>query len=87
MLKGISRQIVEITDTGSPYFERAWLVVRPDCAEPGGEILQQEGRRMLRHAAPHTGLRMARQRRAAATALTAFLTGGGGVLLGFLLFR
>lgn len=29
MIKGVNRQIIEVMDTGNPYFERALLVVRP----------------------------------------------------------
>ena len=32
MIKGIHRQMIEVTHTGSPYFERAFLVVRGDMA-------------------------------------------------------
>ena len=85
MVKGNSHQVVEIADTGSPYFERAWLVVRRDCTEKSSELLQAEGQRVLRHAAPHTGLRLARRRRLWETAITLFLAGGGGMLLGWLL--
>ncbi len=30
MIKGVNRQIIEVTQTGSDYFERAWLVVKPE---------------------------------------------------------
>ena len=30
MIKGIHRQMIEVTHTGSPYFERAFLVVEVD---------------------------------------------------------
>ena len=29
MLKGINKQVIEVTDTGSKYFERALLIVNP----------------------------------------------------------
>ena len=29
MIKGINRQVIEVTETGNAYFERALLVVRP----------------------------------------------------------
>ncbi|MBQ8752106.1 MAG: hypothetical protein IJZ13_03275 [Clostridia bacterium] len=85
MVKGISHQVVELTVTGSPYFERAWLVVRADCIEKSSELLSLEGQRVLRHAAPHTGLRLARRRRVLETAASAFVAAGGGMLLGWLL--
>ncbi len=30
MIKGVNRRMIEVTHTGSPYFERAFLVVSPD---------------------------------------------------------
>ena len=40
MIKGINRQMIEVTHTGSPYFERAFLVVRAECSQPSDETLQ-----------------------------------------------
>ena len=86
MIRGIRRQIVEIADTENPFFERAWLVVRPGCTDRE-DSLQTEGKRLLRHASPYTGLRLARRRRRLLALLTAALSGGGDVLLGWLLTR
>ena len=56
MIKGISRQIIELVDNQNPYFERAWLLVRVESAEKPPEQLKEAGERLLRHAKPHTGL-------------------------------
>lgn len=32
MVKGINRQVLEIQETGSPYFERAFFFVKPEFA-------------------------------------------------------
>ncbi|MBR2338864.1 MAG: hypothetical protein IKA63_05310 [Clostridia bacterium] len=61
MTKGISRQIVEITDTGSPYFERVLLVVRAGCADHPSPQLEQEAHRLLRAENGYSGLRRARK--------------------------
>ena len=63
MIKGISRQIVEVTGTGSPYFERAFLVVRPACADASEELLHDEAHRVLQSQDGYTGLKNARRRR------------------------
>lgn len=77
MLKGTSRQMVEICGTDDPYFERAFLVVRPECADLPPERLDSEAGRFLRRQTPYTGIRRARVRgwweRAACLAL------GGGL--------
>ncbi|MBP3435201.1 MAG: hypothetical protein J6K62_02590 [Clostridia bacterium] len=63
MIKGVSRQIVEVTGTGSPYFERAFLVVRPACADEDEELLHDEAQRVLQSQEGYTGLRRARRQR------------------------
>ena len=48
MIKGINRQIIEDTETGSIYYERALLVVRPEYASAQRALLEREARRMLK---------------------------------------
>ena len=62
MLKGVHHQIIEIRQTEDPYFERALLFVRADCAETSEDTLGANGRCFLKKAQPHTGLRRARFR-------------------------
>lgn len=63
MIKGISRQIVEITNTGNPYFERAWLVVKPSFTDQPEDSLQVEAERALSSHNGYSGLRRARRMR------------------------
>ena len=59
MIKGVHRQMIEVTHTGSPYFERAFLVVR------GGEM-PEEGKlhtlaqKVVEQAGTYAGLRRQR---------------------------
>lgn len=62
MIKGISRQIVEVTDTTNPYFERAFLVVRTQCADMSQTHISQEAHRLLQSQKAYSGLRRARRR-------------------------
>lgn len=81
MLKGVSRQIVEITQTENPYFERVFLVVRPNCREVPSAQLDKAAHRFLQQQTPHSGLKRARQKQAWQR-LGFLLTGGGvGALL------
>ena len=49
MIKGINRQIIEISDTGSPYFEKALLVLQGDL-DANQETLRREAQDILRRA-------------------------------------
>ena len=40
MIKGVNRQMIEVTHTGSPYFERAFFVVRDGSSQPSEELLR-----------------------------------------------
>lgn len=85
MTKGINRQMIEITDTGNTYFERALLVVRPTCSDCEDDLLRAEARRMLKAAGGYGGLRMYRRRRQWQRVLVGAASGLAGVLLGLLL--
>ncbi len=50
MIKGVSKQIIELSDTGSVYYEKAWLVVKPQYASAQESLLLEEARRLLRKA-------------------------------------
>ena len=61
MIKGTSRQIVEVTDTANPYFERVFFVVREQCREASPTLLDHEAHRMVNTATGYTGLKRARR--------------------------
>ena len=47
MIKGINRQIIEVNDTGNPYYEKAFLVVKPEYKETQEEIFLKHAKKML----------------------------------------
>lgn len=47
MIKGISHQIIEVTDTQNRYYERALLILRPEYASVSREILEKEAKKLL----------------------------------------
>lgn len=85
MLKGISRQTVEISDAEDPYFERIFLVVRADCTDLPPGRLDEEARRLLRRCTPYSGMRRARRWQRARRWLAAALGAAAGVLVTLLL--
>ena len=83
MTKGVNHQIIEISHTDDPYFERALLFVKSTYAQESVDVLAKEGQRFIAQAEAYSGLKQTR-------AMTWFvrcvcLLGGaiGGVLLGY----
>ena len=85
MIKGVNRQIIEVMDTGNPYFERALLVVRPGYTDTEPTRLREEAQRMLRKAGGYAGLKRQRRRRYLKAALYGVAAGCVGALAGALL--
>lgn len=48
MIRGVSRQIIEVQETGSPYYESAYLVVKPEFASAERAVLEREAKKVLR---------------------------------------
>lgn len=80
MIKGINRAIIEVTETGNIYYERALLVLRPEYTDVQRGLLEKEAKKMLtsmtapsaikkRHALLYWTIRLG-----AAALLGAFLT-------------
>ena len=48
MIKGINHQVIEIADTDNRYYERAFLVLRPEYASISREILEKEAKKLIK---------------------------------------
>lgn len=82
MLKGINRQIIEVTHTNSPYFERALLFVRPSCGETDADELDRQARRLVVMARTYPFLKRGRRKAVMIRIAVVILSGIGGLLLG-----
>ncbi len=47
MIKGINHQVIEVTQTDNIYYERAFLVLRPQYADTEQSALEKEAKKML----------------------------------------
>lgn len=47
MVKGVNRRIIEVSSTGSEYFEKAILYIRPNCSEISDKLIAEEARCFL----------------------------------------
>lgn len=57
MLRGINRQVLEITETNNMYYEKALLVVRPEYNNAQNSVLEREAKLMLRRMYPPSGIK------------------------------
>lgn len=80
MIKGVHRQMIEVTHTGSPYFERAFLVVRGTDVPTDEEKLHRLAQKVVEQADSYAGLRRERRNRALRQGVFALLWGGGGAV-------
>ncbi len=48
LIRGVNRHIIEVTDTGNAYYERALLVIKPEYASAERDLLEREARKVLR---------------------------------------
>ncbi len=47
MIKGINHKVIEVTDTDSIYYEKAYLLVRPEYEEVEESVLRKEAKKLL----------------------------------------
>lgn len=73
--------MVEVTTAESPYFERAFFIVRPNAAEQSEDTLQHEAGRVMRTQNGYSGLRRARRQRLWGQVALLLLGGGLGMVL------
>ena len=83
MIIGVNRQMIEILDTGNPYFERAFLVVQADIADVSTDTLQRQAKDLLKQADGCSHLRRARYKTIVSRILLAVVSAllGAGVTI------
>lgn len=57
MLRGVNRQVLEITETNNMYYEKALLVVRPEYAGAQRLVLEREAETMLKRMKPPSAIK------------------------------
>lgn len=84
MIKGVNRQMIEVTHTGSPYFERAFLVVRGDIVADEKK-LHGLAQKVVEQASSYSGLRRGRWLRLLRQGGYALLWSGCGAAVSWLI--
>lgn len=48
MVKGINHHVIELTETGNKYYEKALLIVKPEYSNSNKSFLENEARKILK---------------------------------------
>lgn len=59
MIRGVSRQIIEVQETGNVYYEKAYLIVNPEFAGAERELLEREARKVIKSMGAPSGMKKA----------------------------
>ena len=81
MVKGVNRQVLEIRDPGSPYFERAFYFVKPEYAFTGEQTLRRAAEETLTGTDRLPRTRRRRIREIALRVLGAAAAAAGGAIV------
>ena len=82
MIKGINRNVIEVTKTDNIYYERAILILRPEFTGEEKRILEKEARKMLRNMNAPSVIRSKRQSLRKILYITGWVTVGVLLTLG-----
>ena len=80
MIRGVQRQVIEISHTDNAYFERALLVVRSTCAADH-QTLRQQAHRYLEQTGTSSFLRRGRVMYFLHRILSLLISAGLGALI------
>jgi len=90
MIKGVNRQVVEINNTGSEYFERILLIIHPAYIDEKEDRIKSEADRIVKSylisSNPHTG-QMKKRRFSSGLLMKLCLAAGAGALFAALILR
>lgn len=82
MIKGINRQVVEVSDTGSEYFEKIMFFVKPEYVSLSeGKIKEYAGRITATSSAPPKAAKRESGKRLEILKITASVLFGSAVTL------
>lgn len=80
MIRGINRQIIDVQETGSSYYERAYFVVKPEFASAQQQLLEKEARKILKSIDAPSQMKRFHSKLACAIRLFASAGVGAGVM-------
>ena len=82
MVRGISRQIIDVPDTGNIYYEKAYLVVKPEFSNAQRTLLEKEAKRVLRTMDAPSRIKLKNKKWMTALRFLAAALVGAGIMAG-----
>ena len=87
MVRGVSRQIIEVPDTGNIYYQKEYLVVKPEFSDAPRTLLEKEAKRVLRAMDAPSSIKRKNKKWVTALYFLAAALVGAGIMAGcFFLF-
>ena len=80
MIRGINKQIIEVLDTGNTYYEKAYLIIKPEFCTAEPELLEREARKVLKTMDAPSNMKKSQDRLAWRVRLLAAAGRGGGIM-------
>ncbi|MBQ1388335.1 MAG: hypothetical protein IIY78_01780 [Clostridia bacterium] len=86
MIKAISRQILEVSDTGSAYFDHAWLMVSPQFSTAKPEYISAQAENYLGSLDAPSGIKRSGTKRRLILSLYCLLSAAIGAAASYAVF-
>ena len=80
MIRGINKQIIEVLDTGNTYYEKAYLIIKPEFCSAERELLEREARKVLKTMDAPSNMKKSQNRLAWTVRLLAAAGTGAGIM-------
>ncbi|MGN1050739.1 MAG: hypothetical protein ACI4QE_00405 [Acutalibacteraceae bacterium] len=61
MIKGINRQVIEVQETDNIYYEKAFLILRPEFSSAQRHLLEREAKILVKNMGSPASMKMSRR--------------------------
>ncbi len=81
MVKGINRQVLEVQETGSRYFEKALFFVKPEYSRESESVLRQNALKTIENGVGVPRSKKVKAKRKLFSVLEMLLSAGAGAVI------
>lgn len=87
MVKGINRQVLEVQETGSRYFEKALFFVKPEYSRESDSVLRQNALRTIENGVALPKSKKAKARHRFLFLAEMLLSAGAGAVISAIIIK